>query len=107
MARVMARSGVPAGSELQALANDLAQRLGAARSRVLLHVYDRPLALTCGLFRPTVLLSTWMVEHLDRRELEAVVAPEMGPAAPRGPLGGPVGTVRPDCFFLQSTNGAS
>ncbi|MFL5658677.1 MAG: M56 family metallopeptidase, partial [Ktedonobacteraceae bacterium] len=107
MSRVMARSGVPAGSELQVLANDLAERLGAARSRVLLHIYDRPLALTCGLFRPTVLLSTWMVEHLDRRELEAVLAHELEHVARRDYLMTWLATMLRDAFFYLPTSWAA
>ncbi len=107
MARVMARSGVPAGPELQTFADNLAEQLGAARSRVLLHVYDRPLALTCGLFRPTVLLSTWMVEHLDRRELEAVLAHELEHVARRDYLVTWLATMLRDAFFYLPTSWAA
>jgi len=51
--RLVARRGVPAGPTLHALTDSLAARLGAPRPRVLLCVYDRPLALTCGLRQPT------------------------------------------------------
>lgn len=78
MDRMVARRGVPAGPDGQALADRLADRLGTSRPRLLLCASDRPLALTFGLLRPTVLLSTWMVDHLDRRELEAVLAHELG-----------------------------
>ena len=104
MAHVVARSGVPAGPELQALADELAERLGAARTRVLLHAYDRPLALTCGLLRPTVLLSTWMLEHLDRRELEAVLAHEIEHVARRDYLVIWLATMLRDAFFYLPTS---
>ena len=107
MARVMARSGVPAGPELQTFADNLAEQLGATRSRVLLYVYDRPLALTCGLFRPTVLLSTWMVEHLDRRELEAVLAHELEHVARRDYLVTWLATMLRDAFFYLPTSWAA
>jgi len=107
MARVVARSGVPAAPELQALADDLAGRLGAARTRVLLHASDRPLALTCGLFRPTVLLSTWMLEHLDRRELEAVLAHELEHVARRDYLVIWLATMLRDAFFYLPTSWAA
>ena len=81
--RVVARQSIPAGTHLQALAGELAQRLCAVRPRLRLCAYARPLALTCGLFRPTILLSTWMVERLDRRELEAVLAHELEHVARR------------------------
>ena len=104
MAQVVARSGETASPELQALADGLAQRLGAARPRVLLRVYDRPLALTCGLFRPTVLLSTWMVEHLDRRELEGVLAHELEHVARRDYLLIWLATMLRDAFFYLPTS---
>ncbi len=65
MNRVVGRRGTPADPALQALTDQLAERLGASPARLLLCAYDRPLALTSGLFRPTVLLSTWMVDHLS------------------------------------------
>lgn len=83
MYRVVARRGVPAGAELQGVADRLAARLGVRSPRVRLRAYDRPLAISYGLARPTVLLSIWMVEHLDRHELEAVIAHELGHAARR------------------------
>jgi beta-lactamase regulating signal transducer with metallopeptidase domain len=74
---------------------------------VLLYVYDRPLALTCGLFRPTVLLSTWMVEHLDRRELEAVLAHELEHVARRDYLVTWLATMLRDAFFYLPTSWAA
>ncbi len=107
IARVVARNRMSAGPELQSLADDLAERLGAAQSRVLLCAYDRPLALTYGLFRPTVLLSTWMVEHLDRRELEAVLAHELEHVAQRDYLVIWLATVLRDAFFYVPTSWAA
>ncbi|MBI3979690.1 MAG: M56 family metallopeptidase [Chloroflexi bacterium] len=75
--RTVARRGAPADPALQALAHRLADDLGAPRADVRLWVSDRPLALTCGLWRPTLLLSSWLLEHLDGRELEAVLAHEL------------------------------
>lgn len=103
MTRVVTRNAVWAGPELLAFADELAQRLGATRPRLLLCVYHRPLAFTCGLFRPTVLLSTWMVEHLDRRELEAVLAHELEHVARRDYLIIWLATVLRDAFFYLPT----
>ena len=36
-----------------------------------------PLAVSGGLWRPTIVLSAWLVEHLDGRELQAVLGHEM------------------------------
>ena len=79
----VARVGLLGGPELQACAARLAAALGAPPAQVLLRPYNRPLALTLGFRRPRVLLSTWMVEHLDARELEAVLAHELGHVAQR------------------------
>ena len=78
MAWVVARKGATASTDLQMLVDGLADTVGMFRPRLLLCAYDRPLALTCGPWRPSILLSTWMVDHLDQHELEAVVAHELG-----------------------------
>ncbi len=104
--RVVTRKSISAGTQLQALADELAQRLGAIRPRVRLCASARPLALTCGLFRPTILLSTWMVEHLDRRELEAVLAHELEHVARRDYLVIWLATMLRDAFFYVPTSWA-
>jgi len=104
MAWMVARSSTLADPELQSLADGLARRLGSPRCRVLLRVYDRPLAFTSGIVRPRVLLSTWMVEHLDRRELEAVLAHELGHVARRDYLVIWLATVLSDTFFYIPTS---
>ena len=107
MARVVLRRSISAGSDLQSLADDLAERLGAKRTRVRLCVYDRPLALTFGVFRPAILLSTWMVEALDRRELEAVLAHELEHVAQRDYPVMWLATVLRDAFFYLPTSWAA
>ena len=107
MAWKVARRGLPARPELQSLADLLAEQLGAPRCRLLFYVYDRPLAFTHGLLRPRVLLSTWMVEHLDQRELEAVLAHELAHAARRDYLVVWLGTVLRDAFFYLPTSWAA
>src|SRR5258708_15262573 len=54
----VARHGSRVTPELQALADVQAEKLGLSHPRLLLRVHERPLALTCGLWRPTLLLST-------------------------------------------------
>lgn len=105
--RLVARRGLPADAALQALASRLAARLGAPRPWVLLCAYNRPLAITCGLRRPTLLLSTWMVEQLDRRELESVLAHELGHAARRDYLVTWLATVLRDAFCYLPTSWAA
>ncbi len=104
---LVARRGVPADGELQALADGLAQRLGAPRPRVLVCAYDRPLALTSGVIRPTLLLSTWTIEHLDRRELEAVLAHELAHVARRDYPAVWLATVLRDAFCYLPTSWAA
>lgn len=105
--RVVARRGVQASPDLQSLADQLAERLGATHIQVRLCGYDRPLALTCGVFRPTILLSTWMVKHLDRRELEAVLAHELEHVARRDYPVMWLATVLRDAFFYLPTSWAA
>ena len=70
LAWVLGRRGMPTRPGLQTIAGQLAVRLDAACPRVRVCAYDQPLALTYGLWRPTVLISAWMIQHLDVRELE-------------------------------------
>jgi Zn-dependent protease with chaperone function len=107
MSWAITRRTVGAGSELHALADCLAERLGAPRPRLLLWASDRPLALTCGLRRPTVILSRWLVERLDAREMESVLAHELGHAARHDYLATWVDTVLRDAFFYVPTSWAA
>jgi beta-lactamase regulating signal transducer with metallopeptidase domain len=107
MGWVVGRRGTPASAEVQALADRLADRLGAPRPPVRLCAYDRPLAITYGLWRPRVLLSTWMVAHLDARELEAVLAHELGHVARRDFLVISLATVLRDAFCYLPTSWAA
>lgn len=107
MARVVTRRGVATDAELQTLADTLALQLGATRVRVLLCPSAQPLALTAGLWRPVVLLSTWMVKHLDRRELEAVLAHELEHVARRDYFVIWLATVLRDAFFYLPTSRAA
>ena len=104
MAHVVSRSGAYHHAALQEYANDIAQRLGVTRPRVLLRFYDRPLALTYGIFHPTILLSTWMVEQLDEHELEAVLAHELEHMARSDYLVILLATVLRDAFFYLPTS---
>ena len=107
LARLVARRGVAAEPELQELANALADRIGTTRPRILLCAYGRPLAFTCGLWRPRILLSTWMVACLDQRELEAVLAHELGHVARHDYLIVWLATVLRDAFCYLPTSWAA
>ncbi len=98
MSWVIARNHAPAPSELQAFADGLATRLNTPQPSVRVFACNRPLALTTGLWKPTILLSTWMVERFDRRELEAVVAHEMAHVSRRDYLVAWLALVLRDAF---------
>src|SRR5690349_154082 len=78
MQRYGARHGTVASPPLQDLVNTLAQLLQISPPRVLVCVDDRPIAWTYGVIHSTIILSTWMLSHLDQQELEAVLAHELG-----------------------------
>lgn len=104
---VVARAGWPADPGLHALAASLATRLGIAPPRVLVCAHDRPLALACGLRCPAVLLSTWMLERLDRAEVEAVLAHELAHLARRDYPAVWLATILRDAFCYLPTSWAA
>lgn len=93
-----------AAPTLQAMAGKLAERCGTTLPRVRLYVYNRPLALTYGFRQPVVLLSTWMTEHLDQQELEAVLAHELEHVARRDYLIIWLATILRDAFCYVPTS---
>jgi len=107
MARVVSSRSVGAGSDLQSLADELAERLGVPHVPIRLCAYDRPLALSSGVFHPTMVLSTWMVKYLDHRELEAVLEHELGHVARRDYPVMWLATVLRDAFFYLPTSWAA
>jgi Zn-dependent protease with chaperone function len=104
MRRVVSQRGIPASLTLQRDVHILAQRLQITTPRVFICMYDRPLALTSGIFRPTVLLSIWMLKHLDQRELEAALAHELEHVARRDYLVMFLATLLRDAFFYVPTS---
>lgn len=75
--RLITGLGSPATPDLESLAAGLAGRMGCPPPRVLRCPLDHPLAFTWGMRRPALLLSDWMLRHLDSGELEAVMAHEI------------------------------
>lgn len=107
MRRMVAHRGSPAPRELQAVVDRLAAQLGSPGPRLLVCPLDRPLALASGLWQPTILLSTWTLDHLDRRELEAVLAHEFGHVARRDYLAAWLAVVLRDAFCYLPTSWAA
>lgn len=101
---VTARAGEPAHPALEDLITVCSERSGIHRPAVRLLVSDQPLACTAGWFQPLLLLSTWMVESLDRRELEAVITHELGHVARRDTLVLWLGRVLRDSFWYLPTS---
>ena len=104
LTRFIARQQGMIDPHLQELAERLAQRLHAPHPRVLLCSNDRPLALTYGLLRPRVLLSTGLLDLLDAAEREAVLAHELEHMARRDFLLNWVATILRDAFFYLPTS---
>jgi Zn-dependent protease with chaperone function len=101
---VFRRGGLSGGPELEAVVAELADRLGAPRPRLVLAASERPLALAIGVVRPTLLLSPWMLAHLDKRELASVVAHELAHVVRRDSLVAWMATVLRDAFWYLPTS---
>lgn len=104
MARFVRCHALFTSSTVQAHADDLARQINGRSVQVRIVFADHPLALTCGLRTPTILLSTWIVEHLDRRELEAVLTHELAHVVRRDYLMGWLATILRDAFFYLPTS---
>lgn len=90
--------------EVQMLAHTLARQCAVAAFQVQIVHQDHPLALTYGLRKPVVLLSTWMLEHLDSQELEAVLMHELEHVRQRDYLTNWLAIVLRDVFFYLPTS---
>jgi beta-lactamase regulating signal transducer with metallopeptidase domain len=104
MRRVMRQQEVIADEELQALVDRFTQQRDLPRLCVRLVPSDRPLALLYGMRRPTMLLSTWMMEHLDQQELEAVLMHELIHVRRRDYLLNWIALLLRDAFFYLPTS---
>jgi Zn-dependent protease with chaperone function len=106
LSHTVERRGIYSSSQVQQQVDAFALRVGLLRHapRVRLCASDRPLALTYGVFRPTILLSTWMLQHLDQREREAVLVHELGHIARRDYLLVLIATLLRDAFFYLPTS---
>ena len=99
MSKVVTRYRLFTDSEIQTHADELVQRMQIGHVRVLLTCSEQPVAFTCGIFRPMIVLSTWMVDQLDPHELEAVLVHEMKHVARRDYLVVWLSMVLRDAFF--------
>lgn len=103
MRNVLARRALFSHADIQKCVDELGHRLHIKHTRVLLTRSEQPVAFTCGILRPIIVLSTWMVEQLDQRELEAVLAHEMEHVARRDYLVVWLALVLRDAFFYIPT----
>jgi hypothetical protein len=90
--------------QLQAKVDHWAQLQGLAPVTVHLCPETRPLALAYGIRRPAILLSQWMLEQLDERELEAVVTHELMHIVRHDYLVNWIATMLRDAFFYMPTS---
>jgi beta-lactamase regulating signal transducer with metallopeptidase domain len=104
MAHIVLRCRMPVPLSLQQWVKTQGERLGVSSIRVQICASQRPLAFTCGIVRPTVLLSTWMLSNLDQHELEAVLMHELEHVARRDYLIIFLATVLRDAFFYMPTS---
>ena len=101
---VMKQQEVITDPDLQALVDQFAQQSGLPRLCLQLVRSDRPFALLYGIRRPTMLLSTWMIDHLDQHELEAVLVHELVHVRRRDYLLNWVALLLRDAFFYLPTS---
>ena len=104
MRRLVGRAGLPADTALQVRVDRLAAGVGAPPVRALVVVHAQPVALAHGFWRPTLLVSTWMLDHLDEYELEAALAHELAHAARRDYPATWLATVLRDAFCYLPTS---
>jgi len=104
MERVMKQQEVITAPDLQALVDHFAHQRGFPQLCLQLVRADRPLALLYGIRRPRMLLSTWMIDHLDRQELEAVLMHELVHVRRRDYLLNWVALLLRDAFFYLPTS---
>ena len=81
-----ARGTFPASRRVHRRARRLSRQFGVRAPRVRLCPSLAPVAFTYGFFQPTIVLSRWMVDSLDKQELEAVLAHELAHHARRDHL---------------------
>jgi len=104
MKRVMQQQEAIADPDLQSLVDQFAHQRGLSRLCLQLVRLDRPCALLYGIRRPTMLLSTWMIDRLDRHELEAVFVHELAHVRRRDYLLNWVALLLRDAFFYLPTS---
>jgi len=82
----VARGTISASRRLHRQARQLSLQFGVRAPRVRLCPSLAPVAFTYGCLRPTIVLSRWIVETLDKQELETVLAHELAHHARRDHL---------------------
>lgn len=104
---LLARVGAQTGDPLQRLVEECAQRAGICPPVVRRLRTDQPLAWTSGWGHPWMVVSTWMEEHLDQRELEAVIMHELAHVIRQDAFALWAGKVLRDAFWYLPTSRAA
>ncbi len=91
--------GAVSHTNLQNMADEQSRKLGLKRVQAYVRFSDEPIAHTWGVWRPKLLLSTWMLQNLDADELTAVIVHELGHMARRDALKLWIITLLRDAFF--------
>ncbi len=90
--------------DLQTFMMTCARRLDILPPAVRLHAAAYPLAWTSGWRQTWLVLSTWMKEHLDRQELEAVIMHELAHVARQDTFVLWIGRMLRDAFWYLPTS---
>lgn len=90
---------LPADGRLQTRIAQVSHHFALRAPRLLILTASEPVAFTYGIWRPTIVLSTWMVEELDADELDAVLAHELSHVARRDYLLMLLATTLRNAFF--------
>lgn len=77
----------------------LAQTMNVRPARVFVTACDQPVAHVWGLWRPKLVISTWMLRNLDDAELDAVIAHELSHVKRHDVLTLGLTSVTRDAFF--------
>jgi Zn-dependent protease with chaperone function len=104
MKRVIREQETLPDSALQVLVDHFSQQYNYPRPKVRVAHSNRSFAFLYGIRRPTIVLSTWILGHLDQQELEAVIMHELAHVYKRHFLLNWFALLLRDAFFYLPTS---